>query len=95
MEDFAAHVRAGLADANWSLRRDIIRALVKRIDVTDAHITVVFRVGARTLGPAPPHRPWPHWRPRLSLLARQARPRAAGRAWGALYRSAALPCLGL
>jgi hypothetical protein len=60
MEELAAHVRAGLADANSSLRRDIIRALVKRIDVTDAQVTVVFRVGARTFGPAPPHRPWPH-----------------------------------
>jgi site-specific DNA recombinase len=69
MEEFAAHVRAGLADANWSLRRDIIRALVKRIDVTDAHITVVFRVGAHTVGPAPPYHPWPHWWPRLATDA--------------------------
>ncbi len=69
MEEFAAHVRAGLADTDWSLRRDIIRALVKRIDVTDAHITVVFRVGAHTLGPAPPHHPWPRWWPRLAAQA--------------------------
>ena len=55
MEEFAAHVRAGLADANWQVRRDIIRALVKRIDVTDEHITIVFRVGAHSLRPAPPY----------------------------------------
>jgi site-specific DNA recombinase len=71
MEEFAAHVRTGLADADWYLRRDIIQALVKRIDVTDAHITVVFRVGAHALGPAPPTTPWPHWWPRLAADARE------------------------
>jgi hypothetical protein len=50
----SAHVRAGLADAKWSLRRDIIRALVKRTNVTDVHITVVFRVGRTPLAPLLP-----------------------------------------
>src|SRR5262249_22860702 len=62
---FAAQVRDGLAEANWPVRRDIIRALVKRIEVTDEHITIVFRVGAPAPGPAPPTRSWPHWWPRL------------------------------
>jgi site-specific DNA recombinase len=66
MEEFAVHVRQGLADANWQLRRDILRALVKRIEVTNEHVTVVFRVAARTPGPAPPTTSWQHWLPRLA-----------------------------
>jgi site-specific DNA recombinase len=69
MEEFALHVREGLTDADWQLRRDILRALVKRIEVTDEHVTVVFRVAARTLGPAPPNPSWPHWLPRLPAQA--------------------------
>src|SRR5258708_444622 len=89
MEEFAAHVRAGLADANWQVRRDIIRALVKRIDVTDEHITIVFRVGAHSLGPAPPTHHWPHWWPRLFLHLEKARGTALDRPRGALRRRAA------
>ena len=94
MEEFAAHVRTGLADADWYLRRDIIQALVKRIDVTDAHITVVFRVGAHALGPAPPTTPWPHWWPRLPLDLAQTRVCAAGRARSARCWSTADSTLG-
>jgi len=95
IEEFAAHVRAGLADANWSLRRDIIRALVKRIDVTDEHITVVFRVGVRALGPAPPNHPWPHWWPRLFVHAQQTGRHLAGRPRNRVHRTAAPPQLRL
>jgi site-specific DNA recombinase len=71
MEEFAVHVRTGLADANWQLRRDILRALVKRIDVTDEHVTVVFRVAAWALGPAPPNPSWQHWLPRVATDPRE------------------------
>jgi site-specific DNA recombinase len=79
LESFAAQVRAGLADAQWSLRRDSIRALVKRIDITDEHITMVFRVGTPSLGPAPPGRFSQHWLPRLApdTAERRATPRRA------------------
>jgi len=82
IEEFAAHVREGLTEANWQLRRDIIRALVKRVEVTDAHITIVFRVGTHALGPAPPNPSWQHWLPRLPAQARE-RVGAAVRAEGA------------
>ena len=95
MEEFAAHVRAGLADANWQVRRDIIRALVKRIDVTDEHITIVFRVGAHSLGPAPPTHHWPHWWPRLPLHPQEARGSAAGCPRNRCRRAATLPSLRL
>ncbi len=95
MEEFAAHVHTGLADTDWYLRRDIIQALVKRIDVTDAHITVVFRVGAHALGPAPPTTPWPHWWPRLSLNPQQTGLRAPGCPRDAVCRPTALSELAL
>jgi site-specific DNA recombinase len=72
LESFTAQVREGLVDAQWPLQRDSIRALVKRIDVTDEHITMVFRVGTPSLGPAPPSRFTQHWLPRLFILAHQA-----------------------
>jgi len=93
LESFATQVREGLADAQWSLRRDIIRALVKRIAVTDEHITMVFRVGASSLGPAPPGHFWQHCLPRLSLHAPQARSHAPRRVGDPLRRSAALSSL--
>jgi site-specific DNA recombinase len=55
LDEFATKVRHGLADADWSLRREIIRVLVRQIEVTADHITVVFRVSdIPHYGPAPP-----------------------------------------
>jgi site-specific DNA recombinase len=46
LEDFVAKVKAGLSEADWSKRREIIRALVKRVEVFPESVKVVFRVGA-------------------------------------------------
>jgi site-specific DNA recombinase len=81
LDEFAANVRTGLADADWHLRREIIRALVKEIEVTTEQITVVFRIGPQPRGPGPPPDSLPHC---LSRLAPQAckgcRPRVAAEA---------------
>jgi site-specific DNA recombinase len=45
LETFAAKVDAGLHNADFATRRDIIRALVKRVEVDEQQIRVVFRVG--------------------------------------------------
>ena len=45
LEDFAAHVTDGLQAADWLTRREIIRALVKRVEVAQEQVRVVFRVG--------------------------------------------------
>jgi len=45
LEDFARQVQSGLADADWQKRREIIRALVKRVEVGAEAVSVVFRVG--------------------------------------------------
>ena len=45
LDTFAKQVRDGLAGADWLQRREIIRALVKRVEVGDEEMNVVFRVG--------------------------------------------------
>ena len=45
LDTFAAQVRDGLAGADWLKRREIIRALVKRIEIGEEEVNVVFRVG--------------------------------------------------
>jgi site-specific DNA recombinase len=44
LESFAAQVRQGLEAADWSTCRELIRALVKRVDVESSQVRVVFRV---------------------------------------------------
>ncbi|GAC1629553.1 MAG: hypothetical protein NVS4B9_21440 [Ktedonobacteraceae bacterium] len=45
LETFATRVKTGLQQADFSTRREIIRALVKRVEVDEQQIRVVFRVG--------------------------------------------------
>jgi site-specific DNA recombinase len=63
LQTFAAKVKMGLQQADFSTRREIIRTLVKRVEVDEQHIRVVFRVGP-TWSPsssedASPN--WQHW----------------------------------
>jgi site-specific DNA recombinase len=44
LEDFAARMAAGLEDSGWLSQREIIRTLVKRVEVTPDRVNVVFRV---------------------------------------------------
>ena len=44
LEDFVAKVRGGLATADWRTRRAIIRALVRRVEIDQQQVFVVFRV---------------------------------------------------
>jgi hypothetical protein len=44
LEDFAARVHAGLEEADWPRQREMIRALVKRVEVDHDQVHVVFRV---------------------------------------------------
>jgi site-specific DNA recombinase len=47
-------VKMGLQEADWSPRREIIRALVKRVEIDQEQVRVVFRVP-----PPPPAAPQP------------------------------------
>ena len=44
LEDFVAKVHGGLATADWRTRRAIIRALVRRVEIDQQQVFVVFRV---------------------------------------------------
>src|SRR6266849_4274895 len=45
LQDFTSRVKEGLHAADWSTRREIIRALVKRVEIDQEQVHVVFRVG--------------------------------------------------
>ena len=68
VEDFAAKVRHSLDELDWSRTREIIRALVRRIEVDGEAIEMVFRVpppspdncpGGAGRSKIPPHRQHP------------------------------------
>jgi hypothetical protein len=44
LEDFATQVHHGLAEADWGRKRDLIRALVKRVAVAQDDVNIVFRI---------------------------------------------------
>src|SRR5438093_1043650 len=44
LEDFAAKVQGGLEEADWASKRDLIRTLVKRVEVARDQVNIVFRV---------------------------------------------------
>lgn len=50
MEEFASKVKAGLERLDWHGQRELIRTLVKRVEVGKEKINVVFRIGE---GPLP------------------------------------------
>jgi site-specific DNA recombinase len=53
LADVAAQVKDGLEDADWTSRRELIRALVKRVEVDDDQVHVVFRGAQRPGDPSP------------------------------------------
>ena len=44
LELFSAHVRERLDGLDWTTRRDVLRLMVRRIEIDDGHIEIVFRV---------------------------------------------------
>lgn len=44
LEEFSAKVKTGLDDLDWLGRRELIRTLVKRVEIDHEHVNVVFRV---------------------------------------------------
>ena len=45
LEEFVTKVQRNLATADWEMKREIIRALVRRVEIDKQEVTVVFRVG--------------------------------------------------
>ena len=44
LEEFSARVKAGLGQLDWLERRELIRTLVKRVEIDRERVNVVFRV---------------------------------------------------
>jgi len=57
LETFAAKVHNGLQQADFHTRREIIRSLVKRVEVDQQHIRVVFRVSPTAVLPSSDNAP--------------------------------------
>jgi site-specific DNA recombinase len=51
LDEFATRVKTGLHEADWLTRREIIRALVKRVEIDQEQVRVVFRVNPPSLTP--------------------------------------------
>jgi len=44
IEQFMSNVNGALEEADWATKRDIIRALVRRVEVEKGQVNIVFRV---------------------------------------------------
>jgi len=53
LEGFAERVRSGLQAADWNARREILRALVKRVEVGTDAVKVVYKVDPRPFEQGP------------------------------------------
>ena len=52
-QDFAQRVSEGLHEGDWTTRREIIRALVKRIEIGPETVRVVYKVAPAPFAAAP------------------------------------------
>jgi site-specific DNA recombinase len=55
LEDFAGQVRQRMAAVDWSMQRELIRLLVKRVEIDREEVTVVLRVTPTPTGPGSPN----------------------------------------
>ena len=44
LEHFSSHIKLGLENLDWLTQRDIIRTLVKRIEINHENVNVIFRI---------------------------------------------------
>jgi len=80
LQDFATKVKDGLEQADWTTQRELIRALVKRVEVDHQQVNVVFRVDQRPFESSPARGILQHCRGRiLPGLGIQTRRIACGR----------------
>ena len=67
LEAFSERIRAGLRDADWQTRREILRALIKRVEVGPEAIKIVYKVCPYPFEPGPERSSSQHcWRGDLS-----------------------------
>lgn len=80
LQAFASQVRQGLDTADWPTCRELIRALVKRVEVEQGQVKVVFRVPPAPPAASPPPEVLPDCGRGALPAAGQYRPIRAGRA---------------
>ena len=69
LEVFAQRIATGLHNADWSMRRDVIRSLVKRVEITPEQIKVVYRIDLHPHDTHPERRPLQHCCRRRCVVA--------------------------
>jgi site-specific DNA recombinase len=76
LEDFAVKVKDGLAEADWLTKREMIRTLVKRVEIGKEEVNVVFRVMPDPFDSSPDRGSLQHcWRHDLPLIGQRRSPR--------------------
>jgi site-specific DNA recombinase len=70
LQEFVMKVQQNLATADWALQREIVRALVRRVEIDKQEVTVVFRVRTDPDGQHPEKKSWQHCWGRVSEAAR-------------------------
>jgi site-specific DNA recombinase len=73
LETFAGMVQDRLDEADWPARRDIVRTLVRRIEIDDQCVRVIFRVDPTASGSGGPCRISQHCPGRQGTLDHRAR----------------------
>ena len=53
LQEFANRIKDGLGDADWTTRREILRALVKRVEVDEAQVRVIYRIDSLPFAQGP------------------------------------------
>ena len=47
LEEFSTKVQGSLKEADWNTQREILRSIVKRVEVADDAVRVIYRVDPR------------------------------------------------
>lgn len=67
LQEFAEKVKTGLQEADWTTRREIIRALVKRVEIDKEDVRIVYKVGPAPFAESPERGVMQHcWRGNLT-----------------------------
>jgi site-specific DNA recombinase len=78
LQEFAEKVKAGLEEADWATRRELIRTLVRRIEIEAEEVRVVYRVNLPPFVESPERGSLPDCGRGDFPLARQHRSELAG-----------------
>jgi site-specific DNA recombinase len=61
LEEFARRVSQGLKEPDWDTRREVVRALVKQVEIDEQEVRIVYRVSPSPFERGPQQRSSQHW----------------------------------